>query len=239
MSQKSKSHITREDETRRENDVDVKDSVVAVDVIPDSQQNTEHPTRPNTSNNKRNKEACLDSSTEVFDATTAPPKPVKRPKKYKPAEADEIRRIAEQCGFESISDLQIQWLVEYLNSEPDITDREISRNCGVHATTAGRWWRKQKWVDLVYQVSVSRERKHLGVVWRAARLKAEAGDIRAITLYTARFDPEFIALKSKVPGQSAEDKAKVAKAQAAIKAAASNKANGSTLPMTGTGIGNK
>jgi hypothetical protein len=231
-------HTSRETKTQ-DKDVDVKDSVVGVVVTPDSQQNTEHPTRPNTSNNKRDTETCLDSSTEVFDATTAPPKPVKRPKKYKPAEADEIRRIAEQCGFDSISDLQIQWLVEYLNSEPDITDREISRNCGVHATTAGRWWRKQKWVDLVYQVSVSRERKHLGVVWRAARLKAEAGDIRAITLYTARFDPEFIALKSKVPGQSAEDKAKVAKAQAAIKAAASNHSHKPTLPMSTTGTNTK
>jgi hypothetical protein len=234
MNQADNTHTPADEITQdQEKDVDVKDSVVDVVVVPDSQQNIEHPTRPTTTDCQPDTETCLEPP---IDATTAPNKPVKRPRKFKPAQADEIRRIAEQCGFDSITDLQVNWLVGYLNSEPDVTDREISRNCGIHATTAGRWWRKQKWVDLVYQVSVARERKHLGVVWRAARLKAEAGDIRAITLYTARFDPEFIALKSKVPGQSAEDKARVAKAQAAIADAAKSK---KTITLASTGTNNK
>jgi hypothetical protein len=220
-------HTSRETKTQ-DKDVDVKDSVVAVDVIPDSQQNTEHPTRPNTSYNKRNKETCL--------VTQNVPKRLRKPVKHVPDRYDidgpKVKQIALDMGFTKITDQQTAWLVEYLNCGPDVKDREVTKKCGFHERTVGRWWAKQQWVDLVVKVAESRARRGLPRVWKALEDKAATGDVRALALYLQRFDGSFIR-QTKQPAASPEDKARMQAAQQAI-ANAARKPKSIPLAPTGT-----
>jgi hypothetical protein len=168
------------------------------------------------------------------DANTAPINPAKTGPKSKNNEITnefKVREIAAKTGFGKLTKKQVAWLVAYLNCEPEMGDTAVAHEAGVDIRSAAKWWKRPAWTELVWRCAVAREQKHLGKVWRAARQKAESGDLRAIALYTQRFDPEFIQLKGQQPMTEAE-KATRNKALSVIRDAAKKRNNQYTKAKT-------
>jgi hypothetical protein len=230
MSQKSKSHITREDDNTREKDVDVKDSVVAVDVIPDSQQNTEHPTRPTTTDCQPDTETCLKQPNK--------PKKAGRPPKVKASiKAQEVQALADKLGMNKITDNQVSFLVEYLNSEPGtVSNAALCRRIGITEQSACKWWKNPLWVELLWRMAIQREQAHLATIWAVVRDRAKSGNMAAVGMYVQRFDPEFIMHKAKTGRKSEAEKAKIKAAQAAIAGLAKDN---KSIPLAPTGTNTK
>ncbi|MHC4621132.1 MAG: hypothetical protein ACYTEQ_25580 [Planctomycetota bacterium] len=223
MSQKSKSHITREDETRREKAVDVAVKDVAVDSTTIDNSSTTTDCQPDT-------ETCLKQPNQ--------PKKAGRPPKVKASiKAQEVQALADKLGMNKITDNQVSFLVEYLNSEPGtVSNAALCRRIGITEQSACKWWKNPMWVELLWRMAIQREQAHLATIWAVVRDRAKSGNMAAVGMYVQRFDPEFIMHKAKTGRKSEAEKAKIKAAQAAIAGLAKDN---KSIPLAPTGTNTK